>query len=368
MKNQYPFFIAEAWVNHNAKVVLAIQLIEAAKRAWADAVKFQTFKAQQVVTSSGEMAEYQKKNLWVDDSQIKMLEAVEMKYPYFPFLKQYCEERNIVFMSTPHWSFESIDFLESLGMEKIKFGSWDLVSLPLLAHAATLGRPIILGTGMATMDEVREAARVMLDNWATDITFLHCTSNYPCPENEVNLSAMVTMKEEIWKMAPDKISFWYSDHTLWEIVPMLATALWATTIEKHFTLDKTMEGPDHSASAEPHELQHIIASVRRVVDEWLTVDDIKEEFGAERVETILWSSDKKPNPSEVVIMPNVRRSLVAATEIPAWEVITREHLELKRPFSHEEWHMHPREYFSILWKKASHTIAADSHIKPEDIV
>lgn len=357
-----PFFIAEAWVNHNWDIDKAFKLIDAAKEAWASAVKFQTFKAEQVVTWAWKMAEYQKENLWIEESQIEMLRKLELTEENFIELEQYCDKVGIEFMSTPHGSFQSVDFLAPL-VKRFKFWSWDLTNLPVLEHAAKYGKEIILWTWMWTIEEIHEAVETIKNTWNKEIVLLHCTTNYPTPQEEVNLNAMTTMINEF-----PNCKVWYSDHTLWWITPALATALWATCIEKHYTLDKWMEWPDHAASANPEELKQIINHINNTVKEWLEVDDIKSlieqnnihKEDAKDVDIILWSSEKKPNPSEIAVMKIVRRSIVAAGDIKAWETITKEHLELKRPLTDNA--LHPREYNNLLWKIAQTDISPDSVI------
>ena len=249
------FIIAEAGVNHNGDIRLAKKLIDVAKDAGADAVKFQTFKAEGVVTAYTDSTDYAKKNIGRNISQMQMMKSLELNYDDFKKLKKYCDKKEIIFLSTPH-SFDAIDFLENL-IPAYKFGSGDITNIPALKHAASKGKPIILGTGMSTLDEVKHAINAIKSEGNEQIVVLHCTTNYPCPFKEVNLRAMITMKKELDCLVG------YSDHTLGILVPIVATALGATVIEKHFTIDKSLPGPDHKASLEPDELKNMITEIKK---------------------------------------------------------------------------------------------------------
>jgi len=273
--NEPCFVIAEAGVNHNGKIELAKKLVDAAAKAKADAVKFQTFKADLVVTKEADLASYAERNIGQKISQLDMLKHVELAYNDFAIIKQYCDKKNIIFLSTPH-SFDAIDFLEDL-VPAYKFGSGDITNTPALKRAAKKGKPIILGTGMSTLDEVRYAINAIKSEGNEQIIVLHCTTNYPCPMAEVNLRAMITMQQELDCLVG------YSDHTLGISVPIIAAAMGATVIEKHFTIDKSLPGPDHKASLEPDELKSMIKEIRKTGK-------------------ILGSFDKKPTKSEKKIM------------------------------------------------------------------
>src|SRR3989344_3936024 len=216
------FIIAEAGVNHNHQLDLALKLVNAAANAGADAVKFQTFRAEQVVTEAGIMADYQKKNTGKTESQLDMLRKLEFSEPWYPKVIVHCKKRGIIFLSTPHGSFDSIDLLQKLGVPAFKFGSGDLATLPILEYAAQFRKLIILGTGMATMVEVKEAIQVIKKAGNSKIVMLHCTTNYPCPPEEVNLRAMQTMMKEL------DVLVGYSDHTLGAQVPVMAVTLGAS--------------------------------------------------------------------------------------------------------------------------------------------
>jgi N,N'-diacetyllegionaminate synthase len=298
------FIIAEAGVNHNGELVLAKKLVDAAVAARADAVKFQTFIAEGVVIDSTDIADYARNNIGKNMKQIDMLKKYALNYDDFIVLKKYCDKKDIIFLSSPH-SFDAIDFLQDL-VPAYKFGSGDLTNIPALQYAAKKKKPIILGTGMATLEEVERSIHAISSVGNTQIIALHCTTNYPCLYEDVNLRAMITMQQELDCLVG------YSDHTLGYLVPPLAVALGATLIEKHFTLDKKLPGPDHKASLEPHELTEMI---RRIRD----------------VEKILGTSEKRPTDSEKAIKEIVRKSIIAAKNIRKGEVIQKEMLMIKRP-------------------------------------
>ncbi|MFA5935769.1 MAG: N-acetylneuraminate synthase [Patescibacteria group bacterium] len=332
------FIIAEAGVNHNGRLDLALKLIDAAADAGADAVKFQTFHAEDVVTSQGEMAAYQKKNIGKVKSQIEMLRELELKDKDYPLLIARAKKRKILFLSTPHGGKNSVDFLRKLGIPAFKFGSGDLTNLPVIAYAASFGKPMILGTGMGTMKEVEDAIAVIQKAGNRKIAMLHCTSNYPCPPEETNLRAMTTMMENL------PVLVGYSDHTAGIQIPIMVTAMGACVIEKHFTLDKNMAGPDHKASLEPDELRSMVEAVRLAT-------------------TVLGSSKKAPNPSEKIIAPLVRKSLVTLKPIDKGEKFTHNNIGIKRPGTG----IQPREYSRILGKTARRMIPADTLLRPHDI-
>ncbi|MDP3954704.1 MAG: N-acetylneuraminate synthase [bacterium] len=334
---QSVFIIAEAGVNHNGKLDLALKLVDAAADVGADAIKFQTFKAEQVVTETGEMAEYQKKNTGKTESQIKMLKKLEFDENWYPGIISHCKKRGIVFLSTPHGGFDSVDLLHKLRVPAFKFGSGDLTNLPLLGYAARLNKPIILGTGMATMIEVEDAIRVIKKAGNSKIIILHCTTNYPCPFEEVNLRAMQTMIREF------DVVVGYSDHTLGSQVAVMATTLGALVIEKHLTLDNSMPGPDHKASASPEVFKNMVDEIRKI-------------------NTILGNSDKKFTPSEVKMRSMVRKSLVAILNIKKGDVFNKKNIGIKRPGTG----LAPKFYSSLLNKKAHRNIRIGEFLQKND--
>jgi N,N'-diacetyllegionaminate synthase len=251
------FVIAEAGVNHNGSLELAKKLVDAAKDAGADCVKFQTFISKNIVSKNAVKAEYQKQQTEPEESQHDMLKKLELSFNEFVKLNDYCKSKDIEFMSTA-FDFDSIDFLDSLEMGTWKIPSGDITNLPYLIKIAKLNKPVILSTGMSTMEDIRSAIKALKENGVAELTVLHCTTEYPTPFEDVNLNAMNTIKEEFG------VKVGYSDHTKGIEVPIAAVALGATVIEKHFTLDRNMEGPDHKASLEPNELKAMVDSIRHI--------------------------------------------------------------------------------------------------------
>ena len=299
------FIIAEAGVNHNGRLDLAYQLIDVAKDAGADAVKFQTFKAENVVSKLADKAEYQKKTTGPNESQFEMIKKLEISFDDFIKLKKYCDKKEIIFLSTP-FDHHSIDFLYDL-IDIYKIPSGEIINHPYLKHIAAKNKPIIMSTGMANLGEVEEAINTILSvNSKANISLLHCTTNYPAPYEEVNLKAMQTLAVAF------KLPVGYSDHTLGIEVPVAAVAMGARIIEKHFTLDKKLLGPDHKASLEPGELKEMIKAIRNI-------------------EKTLGDGIKKPNKSEIEIIKVARRSLVATRDIRVGEIIKESDIIIKRP-------------------------------------
>lgn len=328
------FIIAEAGVNHNGDINLAKKLIDAAKDCGCDAVKFQTFKAEGVVTGNAGRADYQIKNIGGNETQQDMLRKYELNYDDFFELKKYCDEKDIIFLSTPH-SIDAIDFLDDL-VPVYKFGSGDLTNIPALEYAAKKDKPMILGTGMADMEEIKEALNAIYTQGNKEVIMLHCTTNYPCPFEEVNLRAMQTMQNELDCMVG------YSDHTQGITVPIMAVSMGACVIEKHFTLDKNLPGPDHKASLEPDELKQMVKAIR----------DAEKALGSEI---------KVPTDSEKEIMKVARKSVVANVDIARGRIITDDMLAIKRPGTG----LAPKYFKEIIGKKAKVDIKKDELIKSE---
>lgn len=297
--------IAEAGVNHNGSVKLAKQMIEEAAQAGADYIKFQTFKPEKLVSKYAQKADYQKKMTGSQESQLQMLEKLALSYDDFVELKKYCEQIGIGFLSTP-FDEDSIRFLDSLDMDFWKIPSGEITNYPYLVQIAQTGRDIVLSTGMCEMDEIADAMKVLEENGAGNISLLHCNTEYPTPYEDVNLLAMNQMREVFNKQVG------YSDHTVGIEVPIAAVALGAEIIEKHFTLDKNMEGPDHKASLEPLELSQMICSIRHI-------------------EKSLGDGNKKRTASEQHNVVAVRKSIVAKCEIHKGELFTEKNLTVKRP-------------------------------------
>ncbi len=297
--------IAEAGVNHNGNLDLAYQLIDVAKDAGADAVKFQTFKAENVVSKLADKAEYQKRATGSDKSQLEMIKKLELSFDDFVKFKKYCDKKGIMFLSTP-FDHQSIDFLYDL-VDIYKIPSGEITNYPYLKHIAAKNKSIIMSTGMANLGEIEEAINTIREvNSKAKISLLHCTANYPTPYEEVNLKAMQTLAIAF------KLPVGYSDHTLGIEVPVAAVAMGANIIEKHFTLDKNLPGPDHKASLEPDELKEMVNAIRNI-------------------EKALGDGIKKPNISEIETMKVARRSLIATRDIRAEEIIKESDITIKRP-------------------------------------
>ncbi|MBI2064466.1 MAG: N-acetylneuraminate synthase [Candidatus Yanofskybacteria bacterium] len=337
-KDKPVFIIAEGGVNHNGRLDLALKLVDAAADAGADAIKFQTWTTPELVTMQAQMAEYQKKNLGKTTSQAEMLRKVELKEEYFPAILRRAAKRKLILLSSAHGGFAAVDRVQRLGLPAFKIASGDTVNYPILAHAAKYGKPIILGTGMCTMAELKESIRIMRKAGNDKIVMLHCTTNYPTPSNEVNLRAMLTMMREL------DVLIGYSDHTIGHQVATMAVTLGACCIEKHLTLDKNMEGPDHKASSEPQEFKAMADSIRNI-------------------EVIMGSPIKKPCPSETRIMAIARKSIVTTATIKKGDRFTKNNIGIKRPGNG----IPPQHYWKILGETAKKNISSDKILRPSDI-
>lgn len=299
------FVIAEAGVNHNGDMDIAKQLIDAASEAGADAVKFQTFKAERLVCKNAGKAEYQLDATDKSETQYDMLKKLELSGQMHIDLMEYCDKKKIMFLSTP-FDIGSVQLLAGLGMQIFKVPSGEITNLPYLREIAGQRKKVLLSTGMSSMDEVKAAVNVLKVNGAGDIALLHCNTQYPTPASDVNLLAMVRMREETG------LAVGYSDHTLGIEIPIAAVALGASVIEKHFTLDKNMEGPDHKASLVPRELKKMVEGIRKT-------------------ETALGNGIKQVSKSEKLNVQVVRKSIVAAAGIKKGEEFTEKNLTVKRP-------------------------------------
>lgn len=299
------FIIAEAGVNHNGEMELARQLVDVAVDARADGVKFQTFNAERLITASAPKADYQRQTGDRNESQFDMLRRLELSADAHLELMDYCRRRGILFMSTP-FDEESADFLAEENVAVFKIASGEITNLSFLAHVARKGRPMIVSTGMSSLNEVASAVRVIRDAGNGQLVLLHCVSNYPAEPAEANLRAMETMAKAL------DVPVGYSDHTLGIAVAFGAVALGACVIEKHITLDRDLPGPDHRASLEPGELAALVRGIRAV-------------------EVALGHGRKEPARSEAAIAAVARKSLVAARDIPAGATLTEELLAIKRP-------------------------------------
>jgi len=312
MMNKLPdnkvFIIAEAGVNHNGSTELAKELVTVAAEAGADAVKFQTFKAEKSVSNSAPKAEYQKQTTGSGESQFDMIKKLELDVSAHQNLIEHCKKRDILFLSTP-FDHESIELLNSLNLPVFKIPSGEITNLPYLRHIGKMGKPVILSSGMAILGEIEFALDILTKEGLQleNITVLHCNTEYPTPMEDVNLKAVQTIAA-----AFPGIRVGYSDHTLGIEVPIAAVAMGATVIEKHFTLDRNMEGPDHRASLEPDELKAMVKAIRNI-------------------EKALGNGWKKPSPSERKNMSVARKSIVAAKAIRKGEIFTEDNLAVKRP-------------------------------------
>lgn len=310
--DQQVMIIAEAGVNHNGKFDLACKLVDAAIQAGADAIKFQTFQTEKVVSKKTPLADYQRTD-FESDSQFDLIKKLELSYEQFTRLKEYCDQKKIMFLSTPDEE-ESLDFLaDDLKVPLIKIGSGEVTNLPYLIRIAKKNRPVILSTGMATLAEVAEAVEVMklnhhcpADLSFPPLTLLHCTTDYPVSFEEVNLKAMETLRETF------KLPVGYSDHTLGIEIAVAAVSLGAKVIEKHFTLDKSLPGPDHQASLEPKELQAMVKAIRNT-------------------EKALGTGVKEPTATEIRMMRHVRKSVIAGRDLKKGRIIEKDDLVIKRP-------------------------------------
>lgn len=330
----HTFIIAEAGVNHNGSLELAKKLIDVASEAGADAVKFQTFQAKNLVSKNAQKAEYQKQTTDQNESQFEMIKKLELSEAMHHELIAYCQQKNIMFLSTP-FDHDSIELLNKLGLEIFKIPSGEITNLPYLRHIGSLNKQVILSTGMANLGEIEAALNVLTQAGTAKekITVLHANTEYPTPMQDVNLKAMQTIGQAF------DIAVGYSDHSLGIEVDVAAVALGASVIEKHFTLDKTMEGPDHKASLEPDELKAMVSAIRNI-------------------EQALGSSIKQPSPSESKNKPIARKSLVAKTAIKQGETFNAENLCIKRP-GHG---ISPMRWDEIIGTKAQRDYAEDEVI------
>lgn len=328
--------IAEAGVNHNGSIELAKQLIDAAAEAGVDYIKFQTFKTENLVSRQAVKAEYQKRNTGeTDDSQFSMLKKLELSPEQHWELMEYCRQKKVRFFSTA-FDLESIGLLSELGLEMWKIPSGEITNYPYLKKIARQGKPVILSTGMSDLQDIANAMEV-LEKYGVireQITVLHCNTEYPTPFADVNLRAMETIREQLG------VKVGYSDHTVGIEVPIAAVALGATVIEKHFTLSRTLEGPDHKASLEPGELKAMVSAIRNI-------------------EVALGDKDKKVTASEAKNKAVARKSIVAARNIKAGELFTEENISVKRPGNG----ISPMEWENVLGRCASRDFQADDLIE-----
>jgi len=327
------YIIAEAGDNHNGDFNTALKLVDVAKRAGADCVKFQTFVTEEIISKYAEMAEYQKKNTGKEESQFEMVKRLELSFDEFRKIKEYCDRVGIQFLSTP-FDLKSVDFLNELGVPFFKIPSGEITNYPYLIKIAHTGKPVVMSTGMCEPDEILAAINVLEKNGSGEITLLHCNTEYPTPLKDVNLYAMRTMK----KMFGKKVG--YSDHTKGIEVPVAAVALGACVIEKHFTLDKNMPGPDHKASLEPDELGRMVKNIRNI-------------------EIALGDGVKRVSESERKNITIARKSIVARRNIQEGEILTEENLAVKRPGTG----INPMQWMEVLGTRAVRDFKEDELIE-----
>lgn len=329
----HALIIAEAGVNHNGDIRIAHKLIDTAKAAGADIVKFQIGKPENVVSRYAEKAEYQKDTTGKDESQLDMIRKLELSFDDFREMKRHCDDIGIRFLSTP-FDLESIDFLSELECEVWKIPSGEITNYPYLVKIAKTGKDIIMSTGMCDMDEIEETLRILRESGAGDVSLLHCTTQYPTPYSSVNLLAMRTMREKF------HCDVGYSDHTEGIEIPVAAVAMGATILEKHFTLDRAMEGPDHKASLEPKELARMIEYIRHV-------------------EQALGDGNKRCVEVERDNRAIARKSIIAKRQIKKGEVFTLDNLTTKRPGNG----ISPMRWNEVLGMIASRDFAEDELIE-----
>ena len=335
MNNNKTFIIAEAGVNHNGSIELAFKLIDAAKEAGTDAVKFQSFKADNLVSKKADKAEYQKKTTDINESQYEMIKKLELSVDDHKKLMEYCNKVGIQFLSSP-FDLDSIDLLNELGLEIFKIPSGEIINLPYLRKIGKLNKNVILSSGMSDLGEIEDALDALIPN-GTDkekITILHCNTEYPTPYEDVNLNAMLTIKNSFG------VKVGYSDHTKGIEIPIAAVALGAEVIEKHFTLDRNMEGPDHKASLEPNELKQMVSAIRNI-------------------EKALGNGIKKPSKSELKNKSIARKSLIAITDIKKGEFFTEENVGVKRPGTG----ISPMRWDEVIGKNANKDFEIDDLIE-----
>ncbi len=333
--SQGVFIIAEAGVNHNGQIGMAKRLIDTAKSAGCDAIKFQTFQAEKFVSRFAPKAEYQKKTTDRRESQLEMIKKLELDEQDHRKMMEYCVQKGIMFLSTP-FDLESITLLHNLGLKIFKVSSGDIMNLPYLRKIGGLRGQVILSTGMAEMEDIKKALEVLMGNGTKkqDITVLHCTTAYPAPYEEVNLRAMLAIQETF------QIKVGYSDHTQGIEISIAAVALGARVVEKHLTLDRRMEGPDHQSSLEPDEFKAMVQAIRHV-------------------EKAMGDGMKRPADSALKIRPAALKSIVAAKSIKKNEVMSDENIAVKRPGTG----ISPMRWDEVLGKKAVRDFAADELIE-----
>ncbi|MCM8823955.1 MAG: N-acetylneuraminate synthase [Candidatus Omnitrophica bacterium] len=329
------FIIAEAGVNHNGNIDIAKKMIDVAKEIGADAIKFQTFKAENIVIKIASKSDYQRKNTDINETQLDMLKRYELDFSNYRELKNYCQMKNIEFLSSP-FDLESIDLLNDLGLNTFKIPSGEINNLPYLRKIGYLRKKVLLSTGMCDIDEISDALDILIraGTLKDDITVLHCHTQYPTLPKDVNLKAMLTIEERF------KVKVGYSDHTLGIEIALAAVSLGAKVIEKHFTLDRSMEGPDHKASLQPDEFKEMVRAIRNI-------------------ELSLGDGVRKPSQEELKNRVFVRKSIVAGKDIKKGEVFNENNLAVKRPALG----LNPMLWDKVIGKKAKRDFKKDEFIE-----
>ena len=327
------YIIAEAGVNHNGSIDLAKKLVDKAKEAGANCIKFQTFISDNLVSKNANKADCQKQQTDTEESQYEMLRNLELSFEDFTELNEYCKTNGIEFVSTA-FDLDSVDFLNQLDMPFWKIPSGEITNLPYLIKIANTHKPIVMSTGMSTIEEIEDAIGVLKNNGVSEIILLHCTTEYPAPYNEVNLKAMETLKKRF------NVNVGYSDHTKGIEIPIAAVAMGATVIEKHFTLDRNMKGPDHKSSLEPNELKAMVDAIRKV-------------------ENAIGDGEKKPSKSEIKNIAIARKSIIAKVDIKKGDILTEDNITVKRPGNG----INPMKWFEVIGKAAKRDFVEDELIE-----
>lgn len=338
MNTDKVYIIAEAGVNHNGDINIALELIKNAKKIGVDCIKFQTFKTEKIVSQSSPKASYQLEVTDKNESQYEMLKKLELSYSEFKILKDECDRLSIDFLSTPY-SFEDVDTLDKLNVNAFKIASGQLTELPFLRYVAKFNKPIILSTGMANISNIFDAVNCIREHNNNEITVLQCTTNYPSKIEDANIRSMNSIKYSC------NVDIGYSDHVPNNFACFAAVSLGAKIIEKHFTLDKNMIGPDHSSSLDVKEFEELI-------------------YGIRKIESALGSSIKKPSSVEIKNSYGMKRSIVVNKDLKSGDIITKDDIEFKRPLNGLE----PNYYDIILGKKVAFNIKKDSPIQLKDII
>lgn len=359
------FIIAEAGVNHNGDIKLAKKLIDKAVEAKADAVKFQTFKSELLVSKNAKQADYQINNTGTKEKQIDMLKRLELTENDFLELKNYCKLKKIIFLSTPHSDIWSVDVLEKIGVAAYKISSGDLTNIPFLKYVAKKNKPIILPTGMATIKEIKEAKKEIETEGNEQLILLQCTTMYPTPLKKTNLLAMNNIKENT---ASTFVGF--SDHTQGIEAGIISACLGSCVFEKHFTLDNNMKGPDHKASIEPEELKQLIIAIRfvetnKLKDPYKAFDLLnkKQNFNLNKdnIKIILGKEKKSPEPEELEIAKVARKSIIALKEIKKGEELTEKNICVRRPGEG----LLPKYFQQIIGRKTNKDLKKENYIQME---